>query len=62
MKKLLIGLLILFPGLACAGPSIKFESELHDFGIVNQGDLLKFAFEFTNNGTEDLFIKRLVAS
>ncbi len=62
MKRLLIILVVLFPGLACAEPSISFESELHDFGTVRQGDFLEFAFEFTNTGTEDLLIGRLTAS
>jgi len=62
MKRFLIVLLILFPSLVYADPSIKFESELHDFGIVKQGELLEFAFEFTNTGTEDLLITRLVPS
>jgi len=55
-------LVVLFPGLVYAEPSIRFESELHDFGTVTQGDLLEFAFEFTNTGTEELLIKRLTAS
>ena len=62
MKRFLIVLVILFPGLVHAGPSIQFESELHDFGAVKQGDVLEFAFEFTNTGTEELLIKRLTAS
>lgn len=55
-------MLILFPALVYAGPSITFESELHDFGTVTQGDILEFAFEFTNTGTEALLIKRLTPS
>jgi hypothetical protein len=62
MKRLLILLVILLPGLVYAGPSIKFESEQHDFGTVRQSVLLEFAFEFTNTGTEELLIKRLTAS
>ena len=55
-------MVFLFPGLVYAGPSIRFESELHDFGTVKQGDLLEFQFEYTNTGTEDLLIKKLTAS
>jgi len=62
MKRLLIILVVLFPGLVYAQPSIRFENELHNFGTVKQGDLLEFTFEFTNTGTEDLLIKRLTAS
>ncbi len=62
MKRWLILFVILFPTLVYADPSIRFDSELHDFGTVKQGDILEFAFEFTNTGTEALFIKRLTAS
>jgi hypothetical protein len=62
MKSVLVILIILFPGLVYAESSIRFESEMHDCGTVRQGDLLEFAFEFINAGTEDLLIKRLTAS
>ena len=62
MKRFLIVLVILFPGLVYAGPSIRFEHELYDFGSVKQGAFLEFAFEFSNTGDEDLLIKRLTAS
>lgn len=62
MKRFLIISVILFPGLVYAEPSIRFESELHDFRTVKQGDILEFAFEFTNIGTEELLIERLTAS
>ena len=62
MKRLLIVLVIIFPSLVYAEPSIRFESELHDFGTVKQGALLECQFAFTNAGTEELFIKRLTAS
>ncbi len=62
MKTLLVILVVLLPGLVCAAPSIRFESESHDFGTIRQGDFLVFAFEFTNTGDEDLLIKGLTAS
>ena len=62
MKRWLIFLIISFPALVYAEPSIKFENELHDFGTVGQGDLLEFAFAFTNMGNEELLIKRLTGS
>lgn len=62
MKRRLILLIILVPSLVYAGPSIKFENELHDFGTVRQGDFLEFAFAFTNMGNEELLIKRLTGS
>ncbi len=61
MKRLIL-ILFLFPGLAYAEPSIRFDSELHDFGTVKQGDFLEFAFEFINAGNEELLINRLTAS
>ncbi len=62
MKRFLIVLVILIPGLVYAEPSIRFKNEQYDFGTVKQGDLLEFAFEFTNTGTEELLIKRLTAT
>ncbi len=62
MKRLIAILVILLPGLVYANPSIKFVSEVHDFGTIQQGDFLEFGFEFTNTGTEDLLIRRLTAS
>jgi Protein of unknown function (DUF1573) len=62
MKGWVVILVLLFPALVYAEPSIRFESELHDFGTVKQGDFLEFAFEFKNAGTEDLFIRQLTAS
>ncbi len=62
MKTLAVMLIIVFPGLVYAEPSIRFDSELHDFGTVTQGDRLECAFEFTNTGNQDLLISRLVPS
>lgn len=55
-------MIISFPALVYAEPSIKLENELHDFGTVRQGDFLEFAFAFTNMGNEELLIKRLTGS
>ncbi len=62
MKRFLIVLVIMFPGLVHAGPSIRFESEVHDLGTVKKDAFLEVAFEFTNTGNEELLIKRLTAS
>lgn len=62
MKKALILLVILFPGLVYAQPAITFESVLHDFGIVKQGEFLEYAFEFTNTGDEDLLIRKITST
>ena len=62
MRKSLVILVLLLPALAYGAPSIRFTTELHDFGTVNQGEFLEFNFEFTNAGDEDLLIRRLTAS
>jgi len=63
MRHALIFLLFLsFPSLACAGPSINFHTESHDFGTVQQGDLLEFTFKFSNIGTDPLIILKLNTS
>ena len=62
MKRWLVILVFLFPCLVYAESSLRFESEIHDFGTVKQGEFLEFAFKFTNTGTEDLLIKGLTAS
>jgi len=36
--------------------AFKFESELHDFGKVAQGEKVSFAFKFKNVGKSDLLI------
>jgi hypothetical protein len=62
MKKTIFLLVLLLPALAYAEPAIKFDAEQHDFGQVKQGDLLEFAFQFSNGGTDDLSIKRITGS
>jgi hypothetical protein len=59
---MLILLIVLLPAMACGAPSLKFEAEQHDFGQVRQGDQLEFAFQFSNQGTEELSIKKLTGS
>jgi hypothetical protein len=53
---------LLFPVLACAQPSIHFETMKRDFGTVNQKDKVDFEFHFVNKGTEDLVIEKVVPS
>lgn len=62
MKKTVIIILLCFPALAYANPVITFESETHSFGHVAHGELLEYAFEFTNAGTEELVIQRIEPS
>ncbi len=47
------------------GGNAKFEwaeSTLHNFGNINQGEIVEHVFEFTNTGTEDLQISGTSAS
>jgi hypothetical protein len=62
MKKMVFLIVMLLPALAYGEPSINFEAEQHDFGQVNQGEQLEFAFHFSNTGTDDLSIKRITGS
>lgn len=50
---------ILPAGPACAGPSIVFDSESHDFGFVAAGTSVEHEFFFRNEGTEPLIIERV---
>lgn len=47
-----------------AGPTttIKFDKEAHDFGKMKDGELSHTEFNFTNTGTQDLFISNAVGS
>jgi hypothetical protein len=62
MKSAIILLLLLFPHLAWAEPSIVFQTEKHDFGSVLQGELLEYNFTFTNGGTDTLTIDQVNTS
>src|SRR5438477_2774528 len=44
-------------GKEIAGPKIKFDQAIYDFGKVNSGEVVKHAFVFTNIGTATLEIK-----
>ena len=37
-------------------PKIEFEEEIHDFGLVQAGEILTFSFQFTNRGETELKI------
>ena len=43
-------------------PIFKFETELHDFGKVIQGEKVSFSFKFKNVGKSDLLISNAYAS
>jgi hypothetical protein len=61
MKKVTL-ILLLFPTLAWAQPSLVFTSEKHDFGNVMQGVQLEYGFEFMNAGSDELIIKEVNTS
>jgi Protein of unknown function (DUF1573) len=60
MKKIcLLIFLVLFPATCFSQSSIVFDSESHDFGILQPGGKIEHTFDFKNNGNEELVIERL---
>jgi len=43
-------------------PKIAFEKEVHDFGIIIEGEKVSYTFKFKNIGKSDLIIKEAKAS
>ncbi len=37
-------------------PVLTFDKKEHDFGVINEGDVVETAFAFTNTGSSDLTI------
>lgn len=54
--------IVLLPVLAFAQPRLSFEAESHDFGQVKAGEPVSFEFKFSNTGTEELVIEKIVPS
>jgi hypothetical protein len=44
------------------GPIITWETPTHDFGEMTQGDVVQYAYKFTNTGTEPLIITNVAVS
>lgn len=44
------------------GPKITFAKKVHDFGTINEGDVVETTFEFKNTGNAPLLISRIKAS
>jgi hypothetical protein len=44
---------------ATAGPEISFAEKSHDFGKINQGDVVEYTFKFKNTGTQPLVISNV---
>ncbi len=59
---LVIIAMLLLPAVAHAAPSIRFESDTHDFGQIKPGDEVRFTFKFLNAGTDDLIINKIHSS
>lgn len=70
MKNFLILLLmaiLAYPVLAqdaqkAKGPVLTLEKSAHDFGDIQQGEIVEHVFKFTNTGTEPLIITNVQAS
>lgn len=45
-----------------SGASFQWEKTMHNFGTINQGEVVNFTYKFTNNGTEDLLVQSASAS
>lgn len=43
-------------------PVITFEKESHNFGNIEEGEVVEYSFKFTNTGNKDLLITRAEAS
>ncbi len=43
-------------------PEITFEKTTHDFGEIVQGEIVSYAFKFTNTGKRELIISNIVPS
>ena len=43
-------------------PDIEFEELIHDFGKVDQGDMIEHVFKFKNTGKGELIIERVKSS
>lgn len=48
--------------IGIGAPVINFDSEEYDFGVVNEGDVVKHSFFVTNTGKSDLIIIEAKAS
>jgi hypothetical protein len=55
--------LLFFAGFSFGAPAIDFGSLSHDFGSVSGGEeMVRYDFDFSNRGDQDLIIERLSAS
>lgn len=47
---------------AADAPVIKFEKEIYEFGVITQGDIVKYEFKFKNAGKTALIINDATAT
>lgn len=47
---------------AVNAPVIKFEEEIYDFGVINEGESVKYEFKFKNTGKTPLIISNAMAT
>lgn len=43
-------------GIKAGGPELKFEKTEHDFGTINEGEIVETTFKFQNTGKTELII------
>ncbi len=48
--------------LAADAPKVKFEQEIYDFGVIQQGEKVHFDFKFKNEGKTPLIITNATAT
>jgi hypothetical protein len=61
MKKAILIIALILPAVVFAQPSIVFEEVSHDFGNVDEGEVLEHVFSFRNAGTDVLIINSVKA-
>lgn len=59
---LILMLVCMIPSSLWAQPAIAIDEQTHDFGTITPTASIAYDFEFSNNGTEDLVIEKLVPS
>ena len=47
---------------AVNAPVIKFEKEIYDFGVIKEGESVKYEFKFKNTGKTPLIISNAMAT
>jgi len=59
---LILMLVCMIPSSIWAQPAITIDEQTHDFGTISPAASIAYDFEFSNNGTKDLVIEKLVPS